>query len=239
MFALADASDILIKLAVKGGVLLVVGVVCFLWVFCKTKRVLSSFNRAIEAEDTAAFDALVRKHRKTLCDKEGGIFDVVFDYLLVNNSLSCMKVIFTYASAQEWQRVYLAQSPESEGPLWETINCGSVDMLRLLLQQGMKAEAERVSPWLWAVSCGLVDEARILDEFGADTITPVQQLADKSLEEELMDEDSWQHDRERFIATIEYLTARRYPIPQAALARAEEWRECEVKGDVHSDPSGE
>ena len=144
MFALADSSDILIKLAVKGGVLLVVGVVCFLWVFCKTKRVLSSFNRAIEAEDTAAFDALVRKHRKTLCDKEGGIFDAVFDYLLVNNSLSCMKVIFTHASAQEWQRVYLAQSPESEGPLWEAINYGSVDMLRLLLQHGMKKQRPNV-----------------------------------------------------------------------------------------------
>lgn len=227
MFALADSSDILIKLAVKGGVLLVVGVVCFLWVFCKTKRVLSSFTRAIEAEDTAAFDALLRKHRKTLCDKDGCIFGAVFDYVLVNNSLSCMKVIFTHAEAQEWQRVYLEQSPESEGPLWEAINYGSVDMLRLLLQHGMKAEAERMSPWLWAVSCGLVDEAKVLDAFGADTITPAQQLADKSLEEELMDEESWQHDHERFIATIDYLTARRYPIPQALLERAEKWREMD------------
>lgn len=227
MCTLADSSDFLIKLAVKGGLVLVVGAVCFIWVFWKSHRLISALRCAVDSEDTAALAALMKKHRKTLCDKDGCIFVDVFDYMLVRNALSCMKTVLAQDEAQEWQRVYLAQSSVSDGPLWETINNGSNDMLRLLLLQGMKAEAERVSPWLWSVSCGLVDKARILDEFGADTITPVQQQADESLEDELLDEESWQHDRERFIATVDYLKERAYPIPEAVLRRAEEWRNGE------------
>lgn len=66
MCTLADSSDFLIKLAVKGGLVLVVGAVCFIWVFWKSHRLISALRRAVDSEDTAALATLMKKHRKTL-----------------------------------------------------------------------------------------------------------------------------------------------------------------------------
>ncbi len=223
MMLLADISDLALKLAIKGGFFVLLFVVALLWYIWKNKRVVTSLKRAVDAENTAEFDALIRKHRKALSNEEHYAFSDVFDYLIERNSLACMRVLFNHDDALSWQRLYMKQL-SVYGPLWETINFGSLDMLRLLLEQGMKAEEERVSPWLWAVSCGLVDAARLLDEFGASTISPAQQQADISLEDELLDVESWQNDHERFIATVDYLKERGYPLPVPILRRADEWR---------------
>lgn len=221
---LADSTDIALKIAIYGGwfvILLLGGILGWWW---KDKRIVTPMKRAIDSENTTVFEALVRKHHKALCHEDNLTFVTVFDYLVEHNSLPCMRVLLSCDAALSWQRVYLKQDSVTEGPLWETINFGSVEMLSLLLEQGMQAEPERISPWLWAVSCGLVEHARLLDAFGANTITPEQQSKEKTLEEELLDEESWENDRQNYIATIDYLVERRYPVPEAALSRAEQWR---------------
>lgn len=224
MMTLADILDIASELAIYGGwflILLVGGILYWWW---KNKRVITPMKRAIDSENTAAFEALVHKHYKALCHEDNLTFVMVFDYLVERNCLPCMRVLLSCDTASAWQQVYLKQDSATEGPLWETLNFGSLEMLRLLLEQGMQAESERTSPWLWAVSCGLVEHARLLDAFGANTITPEQQRKEKTLDEELLDEAAWENDRQHYIDTIDYLTERRYPVPEAAKRIADQWR---------------
>ena len=215
MLFLSDAVGIL----VEGGLILLWGVLYFLWWIWKNKRISAGLKRAIVAEDTAAFDAALRKNFKTLCHKDNAAFTDVFAGLLDNNSLACARVLFVHADGPTWQKMYLEQASSSEGMLIDTIIYGTPEMLRLLLEQGVLPEADRSSPWLLAVSAGVPDKARVLDAFAPPPITPELQ---QDLDEHLLDEDAWECDPQSFVAVIDYLTEIRYPVPAAALHAAQQ-----------------
>lgn len=202
-------------------VILVFGFIAFLWWLWKNRSINRHFKAAIEAENTAAFAALLVKYDKQLADPEELAVPDVFNLLVEHNSMACMKALFAHADAATWQQRYIEQD-EDFGPLVHTINFGTPEMLRFLLEQGMKPEPEPLSPWLWATSTGLVDAARVLDEFGADTITPDQQRQEKTLDDELLDEASWENEPDKFIAVVEYLLSRSYPVPEPAIRCAEQ-----------------
>lgn len=204
---LADALGIL----VEAGLIVLFGALYFLWWIWKNKRIAAAMKRAIVAEDTAAFDAALRKNFQALCHKDNAALTEVFACLLDHNCPACARVLFEYADGPTWQKLYLEQAVSSEGMLVETITYGTPEMLRLLLEQGMRPEAERTSPWLWAVSCGLPDMARVLDAFAPTAaITPELQ---QKLDEELLNEATWEADPASFVAVVDYLTERHYPIP--------------------------
>lgn len=214
MLLLADAWGVL----VEGGLILLFGGLYFLWWIWKNKRIAAEMKRAIEAEDTAAFDAVLYKKFRALCHKDNAALTEVFACLLDNNSLACARVLFNHADAPTWQKLYLEQAVSSEGMLIETISYGTPEMLRLLLEQGMRPESERTSPWLWAVSCGLIDMARVLDAVTPTDITPELQ---QKLDAELLDEDAWESDPASFVEVVDYLAERQYPIPTSVRLAAQ------------------
>lgn len=214
---LTDAADGLLKVGVKLLIVIVAGVFGFLWWLWKNENITSAFKKAVDAENSWQFETLLQKHHKSLCDKENSALQDIFVYLLEQNSMACMKVLFARESAATWQSRYVAIDADFShefGPLTECMNRGTPEMFRFLLEQGMKAETESISPWLWAVSCGLVAHARILDEFGADTITPEQQRDEKTLEEELLDEECWEEDPQIFLEVVHYLNEKGIPVPE-------------------------
>lgn len=200
---------------------LLFGLIAFLWWLWKNTSITRRFKRAIETENTADIASLLVKYDKQLANPDNMVVPDVFYLLVLHNSMTCMKVLFSHADAATWQRRYIEQD-SNFGPLVHTINFGTTEMLRFLLEQGMKPEPEPLSPWLWATSTGLVDAARVLDEFGANTITPEQQREEKTLDEELLDEASWENEPDKFVAVVEYLLERSYPVPEAALRCVEQ-----------------
>lgn len=189
-----------------------------IYFFVKTTSVMRKMRKAIDTENTAEFDALLKKYNKQLRDPDTPLVIEVFEYLCQTRSFACFKVLFQHETAAEWQKIIIAGEPINS-PLVEAMYCEQTDLLRFLLEQGMQADVEPCSPWLWAVSCGLIDHARVLDEFGANTITPAQQAGLPTLEEELMNEKNWMNCQDELRPVVAYLVERGIKVPAPLLER--------------------
>ncbi len=201
------------------ALLIVLCVVLYgLYYFVKTTSVMRKMTKAIDAENTAEFDALLKKYRKELRDPDESLIIEVYEYLCHTRSIACLQVLFQHETAAEWQKIIIAAEPLN-GPLVEAMYLEQPDVLRFLLEQGMVAEVEPCPPWLWAVKHGCVDHARVLDEFGANTITPAQQAGLPTLEELLMDDKEWENNEDSLRAVVSYLVERGTEVPAALLER--------------------
>lgn len=134
-------------------------------------RPMRAFQHAIQKQQEPEFEKLLHRHlpawkrseRLLLCQD-------VFEALIRADSLLLMQSLLLRAEASWWQ-----EQLSHADLLCSAVLCGSPDMLRLLLEEGMKPTLEWESPWLITLINARIDHARVLASLRADVITPEQQ----------------------------------------------------------------
>ena len=97
-----------------------------IYFFVKTTSVMRKMRKAIDAENTAEFDALLKKYNKQLRDPDTPLVIEVFEYLCQTRSFACFKVLFQHETAAEWQKIIIAGEPINS-PLVEAMYCEQTD----------------------------------------------------------------------------------------------------------------
>ncbi|MDO5464453.1 MAG: ankyrin repeat domain-containing protein [Akkermansia sp.] len=162
-----------IKPLIKIGLVVLFMALCFGWYWVKFYRIGRHIAQAIEKGDVAALRILLQKNRSYLVDDD---YELLVSYLMVammENSTDCMKELLSLGGNAAHLQERLKETDDVE-LLNLCVQHGSPEMLRLLLESGMKPETETESPWLSCIVHGSVEKARVLVELGADKITESQ-----------------------------------------------------------------
>lgn len=162
-----------IKLLVKIGIFVLFLGLAFGWYWLKFYRFGSQISRAIEKGDAEELRRVLRKIRHYLVEDD---YEMLVSYLplaVMANSPDCMKELLALGGKAHHLQERLMEEEDVE-LLNLCVQHGSPEMLRLLLEVGMKPEAETESPWLNCIAHGSVEKARVLVELGADKVTESQ-----------------------------------------------------------------
>lgn len=162
-----------IKPLIKIGLVVLFMALCFGWYWVKFYRIGRQISQVIEKGDAAALRLLLQKNRSYLVDDD---YELLVSYLTVavmENSPDCMKELLALGGNAAHLQERLKEVDDVE-LLNLCVQHGSSEMLRLLLESGMKPETETESPWLSCIVHGSVEKARVLVELGADKITESQ-----------------------------------------------------------------
>lgn len=148
---------------------------CSLWVRIKHAvtyiRPLRHFVDAVKHDDTAVFEKLLQHYMPTWRSSiNDSLRDDVFDAVVRADSMPLMRSLLQQETASWWQ-----EHLSTVDLLCHTVLHGSPQMLRFLIEQGMRPEQEWESPWLIALINARIDHARVLHSLGFAIITPVQQ----------------------------------------------------------------
>lgn len=128
------------------------------------------FQEAVQQGNAAAFEKLLltymplwrRNQHLSLC--EDAFFEVV-----QADAMPLMRIMLQQADAAWWQSCHVADA------LCRVILHGSPQMLRFLIEQGMRTDAEWESPWLIALINARLEHARVLANLGCANISAEQQ----------------------------------------------------------------
>ncbi len=161
-----------IKPFVKIGLVLLGCVLCFLWYWFKFMGLGRKMVKAIEQGDAATLRVLVKKYRGVLTEDDFEALTSFLTLAVTVNQLECLKVLLELGDAAHLQQRTLEE--DEDALLQLCVEHGSPEMLRTMLEAGMKPSAEPESPWMHCYVRGSVEHARVLREFGGDVMTPEQ-----------------------------------------------------------------
>lgn len=155
------------------GALIVGGVGCFLWHFLKYMYLFRRMRRCVEAGDSDKLAALLEKYHQEAEEMEyrsALLVSAIFadDPKSVRVLLDGRDGKVIQAQLEEEDIDFLSLAVGGAGP----------QVLRLLLESGMKPADDSHSLWLMCCGDALVEHAKVLADFGYDKLTPGQVEAD-------------------------------------------------------------
>lgn len=197
----------LLKLLIKVGLVLACCAVIFLYHFTRSISGVRRIQKAVLRGDVEMLQRLVEKNREMLLDDDAELLSHLVELaVMADCNPECLKLLLSLHSPESIQRHL--RDKEEENLLCLAVSGASPVLLRLLLEAGMKPEAESESPWLLCCVLGQVEHARVLSEFRGDVMTAAQSEKSNGVQPIHAIVYGWYEHPEASRAMLEYLLER-------------------------------
>lgn len=163
-----------VKILIKVGIGLAILACCWLWGWFRATGLLKSLTRFIDADNTSGLRLQLQRKRKAIKDME--VLPMLVTYAVAMDKADCLRVLLEGVKGEELQREAAATE---EYPLSMAVALASPQVLRVLLEAGMKPGEEVHSPWLLCCAEAKVEHARVLAEFGGDVLSDAQKVEEQ------------------------------------------------------------